>query len=133
MQTTTQENAPPLITDVQVDKVNTADKTFVRDAVIGTKEVTGNNVETLYADGAYQSEDNRRFASGKSDDLEHGFEFVANGIQGKQTRYQLSMIEYGTLTVTDTDTGEAIPATLTRNGDKWKIKITDKNGQLEIF
>lgn len=127
-ETTDQEDAPSLITDVQVEKVNTADNTFVKDAVKGTEEVTGNNVEKLHADGAYQSEGNRKLAAGASGDLDHGFEFVANGIQGRQERYRLDMNDDGTLTVTDTETGEAIPATPTRKGDKWKIKITDRNG-----
>lgn len=127
-ETTDQQDAPSLITDVQVDKVNTADNTFVKDAVKCTEEVTGNDVGKFHADGSYQSEDNRRLASGRSEDLDHGFGFVANGIQGRQARYRLDMNEDGTITVTDANTGEVIPATLTRNGDKWKISITDKDG-----
>ena len=43
--------------------------------------------EWRHADGAYQSKDNRELAAGK----ENGFDFVANGIQGKPSRFNLDL------------------------------------------
>ena len=44
-----------LITNVIVEKANTPDTTFVEPAIKATVEVTGQEVEKVYLDGAYQS------------------------------------------------------------------------------
>ena len=86
-ETCDEEGRPNLITDVQVKPANKADNTFLRDALKKTKDVTGNKVDKLHADGAYQSKDNRELAA----DKENGFDFVANGIQGKPSRFDLDL------------------------------------------
>lgn len=103
---------------------NAADNGFVEKAVANTAEVTGNKVEKVHADGAYQSPGNRKLAN----DTEKGFELVANGIQGKPTRFELNRQEDGTLEVTDKNTAEVINATKIKSG-RWKIKVMDKNGK----
>ena len=60
-ETCDEKDKPNLITNVDVEGATTADNTFVESGVKGTEEVTGNKVETLHCDGAYQSEDNRGF------------------------------------------------------------------------
>jgi len=123
-ETCDERNKPNLITDVQVKPANAADNGFVEKAIENTAEVTGNKVDKLHADGAYQSPDNRNLAS----DEEKGFEFVANGIQGKPTRFDLNKREDGTLEVTDKNTAEVLDAIKVTDG-KWKIPIIDKNGK----
>ena len=123
-ETCDEEGKPSLITDVQVKPANAADNGFVEKALETTKEVTGCKVDKLHADGAYQSPDNRRLAA----DEENGFEFVANGIQGKPTRFDLDKREDGTLEVTDKNTAEVLEAIKVKDG-KWKIPVTDKNGK----
>ena len=124
-ETTDREAAPSLITDVQVEKATTADNTFVRQGIEGTKEVTGTDVEKVHADGAYQSEANRKLAASETD----GFEFVANGIQGKKSRFDLMLEDDGTLAVTDKATGEKVEVLTTRSGNKWKTRVFNKKGE----
>ena len=123
-ETCDEDGKPSLITDVQVKPANAADNGFVEKAIENTKEVTGNKVDKQHSDGAYQSPENRKLAA----DEENGFEFVANGIQGKPTRYDLNKREDGTLEVTDKYTAEVLDATKVNDG-RWKIPVTDRNGK----
>ncbi len=89
-----------------MEPANKADNGFVKDAVKKTKDGTGNKVDKVHADGAYQSKDNRELAA----DKEIGFDFVANGILGKPSRFDLDLQEDGTLQVTDKQTAEVMTA-----------------------
>lgn len=124
-ETTDEEGTPDLITDVKVKPAGAADNTFVEAAVQATEEVTGNKVEAVHADGAYQSEGNRKLAA----DGQNGFDFIANGIQGKPSRFELNLQQDDQLKVTDKKSGEIITAIPTRN-DKWKIPIQGKEGKM---
>ena len=109
-----------LITNVLVEKANTADTAFVETAIQATVEVTGQKVEKAYMDGAYQSPDN--------DGCCEGIDMVFTGIQGAESRYDLEMTHEG-LRVTDTKTGEQMIANLVKkkkdsNEDRWSIKTT---------
>jgi hypothetical protein len=123
-ETCDEENKPNLITDVAVKPASTADNSFVEDAVKGSAEVTGHKVETVHADGAYQSEANRELAK----DETNGFSFIANGIQGKPSRFDLNRKDEQTLEVVDKKTGEVIIATPVKPGT-WKIPITNDDGK----
>lgn len=58
-----QDGKPNLIVDVQVKPVSAADNDYVQGAVTHIQNnVTDDKIEKLYADGAYQSPDNRDFA-----------------------------------------------------------------------
>ena len=121
-ETLPEKDKPSLITDVKVKGATAADNDFFEDAVKATKEVTGDNVETAYVDGAYQSQSNRDFAKDEEMDI------VAGGLQGKPSRFDLNMTDAQTLEVTDKTTGEvktAIPV----KPDKWKIDLVDANGK----
>ena len=121
-ETCDEKDKPNLITNVEVKGATTADNTYVESGVKGTEEVTGNKVETLHCDGAYQSEDNRKFAGG--DDID----FVANGIQGKPSRFDLELTDGQTLEVTDRRTGEVLTAIPVKD-DKWKVQVENKDGK----
>ena len=123
-ETCDEESKPNLITDVQVEPANKADNTFVEDAVRKTKEVTGNKVDKVHADGAYQIKENRGLAA----DKENGFDFIANGIQGKPSRFDLDLQEDGTLEITDKQTAEVMTAIKVKD-DKWKIPVKTKEGK----
>jgi len=116
-ETNDEDGSPSLITDVQVKPASAADKDFLQPAVEATAEITGKLPEHINADGAYQSEDNRNFAQ---DNL---IDFVTTGLQGKPSRYDLSM-EGDTLIVTDKSTEMKIPATKVK--DKWRITTEGK-------
>ena len=121
-ETCDEEDKPSLITNVDVEGATTADNAYVESGVKGTEEVTGVKVETLHSDGAYQSEDNRRFAE------ENGIDFVTGGIQGKPSRFDLEQTDEHTLEVTDKQTGEVINAIPVKD-DKWKIQVTNNEGK----
>lgn len=121
-ETCNEENKPNLITHVDVEGATTADNTYVESGIKGSEEVTGNTVETLHSDGAYQSEDNRKFAE------ENDISFVANGIQGKPSRFDLVQTDDKSLEVTDKYTGEVITAIPVKD-DKWKIQTENKKGK----
>ena len=107
-----------LITNVLVEKANTPDTAFVEPAIQATMEVTGQTIEKLYADGAYQSPAN--------DSCCENIDMVFTGIQGGESKYDLEMTPEGLL-VTDTQTGEQMKAVLCKKhknskDDRWRIK-----------
>lgn len=111
-----------LITSVIVEKANTPDTSFVEPAIESTVEVTGQQVERIYLDGAYQSPSN--------DDCCEDIDLVYTGMQGFEPRYDLEMTSVGLL-VTDTKTGEQMKAVLVKKNknskeDRWRI--TTPNG-----
>ena len=117
---TCSEEGLNLITNVLVEKANTPDTTFVGPAIQATVEVTGQKVEKVYADGAYQSPANDEYCE--------NIDMVFTGIQGAEPKYDLEMASEGLL-VTDTQTGELIQATLVKKRknsteDKWSIKTS---------
>lgn len=123
-ETCDEEGKPNIITDVEVKPATAADNGFLKDAVDETRKVTGNDVDKVIVDGAYQSKDNRELAA----DEKNGFELIANGLQGKPSRFDLEKQEDGTLTVTDKQTAEVLTATKVKDG-KWKIPVEGKDGK----
>lgn len=112
-----------LITSVIVGKANVPDTSFVQAAIAATVDVTGQKVDKVFADGAYQSPANDEFCE--------QIDMVYTGIQGSESRYELEMTRDGLL-VTDTKTGECIQATLAKKlknskEDRWKITTTHGN------
>ncbi len=107
-----------LITSVIVERANTPDTVFVEPAIAATIEVTGQKVEKVYVDGAYQSPDN--------DICCENIDMVFTGIQGAQSKYDLDLTQEGLL-VTDNRTGEQFKAVLVKKQkkskeDRWRIK-----------
>ena len=110
-----------LITNAIVAKANVPDTAFVEPAIEATREVTGQKVDKVFTDGAYQSPDNDTFCE--------GIDMVYTGIQGAESRYDLERTPQGLL-VTDTQTGDHQIATLVKKQknsieDRYRIK-TDK-------
>ena len=123
-ETCDEEDKPNLITDVQVKPATAADNGFLKDAVEDSRKVTDTKVDKVIVDGAYQSKENRELAS----DAENGFELVANGLQGKPSRFDLELQEDGSLEVTDKQTAEVITATKVKDG-QWKIAVENSKGK----
>jgi IS5 family transposase len=119
---TVEDDKPSIITSVQTESVSFSDCHFLQDAVSNTERVTGQIVENVYADGAYQSPENREFAR-----LHMGMELLTGKLQGG-CRYLLD-IESGTdhLKVTDTVTGEIFDAIYVgqnkRDGKHWRVNL----------
>lgn len=114
---------PSLITSVQVEPAAHGDCKFLKEAVGNSVAVTGGNVEELFADGAYQSPENREFAK------DQGFELKTGKMQGG-SRFILNR-EEGTddLYVTDKKTGEIMKAVYTgvspTGVKRWHISLSD--------
>ncbi len=114
---TINEDSLNLITNVIVDKANVSDVEFVQPAIEESIQVTDQPLETVYADGGYQSPDNDAFCQ--------NIDMVFTGLQGASSRYDLEMTPDG-LIVTDTQTGQFYLATLakkikTSKEDRWFI------------
>lgn len=106
-----------IVTDIQLDKANTQDNTYLKNAIIQSKEVTGELADKVHCDGAYHSPSNTTFSKLINIDL------VLTGINGKAGRYDLLMTDDG-LQVTDRQTGEISMAVkvATTKGIKWRFK-----------
>jgi hypothetical protein len=115
-----QKDKPNLIVNVQVKGASAADNDYLKEAVthIREKVSSDNTIEKVYADGAYQSKDNREFAEKNS------IELITSGLQGRQSKYDLEMKDEE-LVVTHIETGEIIPAY--KRGDKWRIATEGKS------
>lgn len=102
---TISEDSLNLITNVTVKKANASDSEFVQPSITKTIGVSGQPVEKVYVDGAYQSPANDEFCE--------DMEMVFGGLQGADPRYDLEMTDEGLL-VTDTITGEIQQAVLSK-------------------
>jgi hypothetical protein len=117
-----------LITDVQVDKVTTADNTFFASAVERSQEKLSDAIEKVHTDGAYHSPENQEYC--KDNDIE----LITSAIQGAEPRYGFTQQEEtGEIQVTDTETGQIICArkviSKKDNSNKWTIKTADNKSR----
>ena len=123
---TVEEGKPSIITSVQVETAVFADCHFLQDAVGNSERVTGSTIEDLYADGAYQSPENREFAKNHDD-----MQLKTGKMQGG-CRWELIPHDEDGLTVREIATGntyEAVKA-VTKQGTRkrWRIPWENKNG-----
>jgi hypothetical protein len=118
------KDALNLITDVQVDKVTTADNTFFAPAVESSQEKLRDKIEKVHTDGAYHSPENQEYCK------DNKIELITSAIQGAQPRYEFSQEEEtGNILVKDSETQQIIPArkviSKKDNSVKWFIKTAD--------
>jgi len=129
-----------LLTDIQLKPAHWGDANFVEPAITNTREITNDEVETCYADGAYnrslehEDKDQDKNKDNDKDEL-GGVEMVLSGIQGAPSRFDLHQTDDG-LEVRDTQTGRVHQARPVRRRDqkappKWRI-ILD-NGSYRYF
>jgi hypothetical protein len=122
-----------LITHVAVDTVSAPDTKFLKPALEGTQEIVTEKIGKVYADGAYNSQENQETCQNS------GAELVVQAIQGAEARHNLSIDEQtGELRVEDNETGEVISATKTvckKNPgmDKWRIEIPNSKCKYRYF
>ena len=124
---TEEEPKVNLITDVDVKPVTASDCGFMQDAVENSQNMTMDTIETLYADGAYNSSENQEFCN------DNDINLILTGLQGPKGRYDLIPDKQNTdkLTVIDQKTGNIIDAELVKSRKnpeekKWKIKTDVK-------
>lgn len=108
-----------LIGNVDVRTASTSDVDFFQDGANKAGEVFTCKTEAAHADGAYHSPANQEFC--KDGDIE----LHLHAIQGAKGRFQLDVLENGTLSVLDTSTNELIDAKKVTSKEgvvKWRIK-----------
>lgn len=119
-----------LITNVMVDVVSTADCDFLQPAIEATMEVITQEIETVNADGAYNSVSNQNYCQAEDIDL------ILSAIQGKPSQYDLSCDEQGELVVTDLKTNEIVPShkiVSRKNCEQPKWAIKNEKGKNRYF
>lgn len=123
---TVEEDKPSIITSVQVETAVFADCHFLKDAVGNSERVTNSTIEDLYADGAYQSPENREFAKN------HGDMQLKTGKMQGGCRWELTPHDGNGLTVRERETGNVYEAVMavTRQGTRkrWRIPWNNKTG-----
>jgi len=117
-----------LITDTQVEVVSTQDNSYLKTALANTQEILPENIEKVYADGAYNSVENQEYCQNNDINL------LLTALQGATPRYEVSLDKQDNnkLIVTDNKTGNQIQAQQvnTRKDPtqkKWKIKTEEGN------
>jgi hypothetical protein len=130
--TETCDEAQPLnlIANVLVDVVSTADCDFLQPAIEATVEVITQPIETINADGAYNSVPNQDYCKGE------GIDLILSAIQGKPSQYDLSLDEAGELIVIDLQTNEIVPSRKIesrKNNDLPKWGIKNEKGKNRYF
>ncbi len=123
------ENGEPvlnLITDTQVNVVTTSDCSFLQQALANSQVIIPNEIEKVYADGAYNSVDNQEYCQKNSIDL------LLTAMQGAIPRYDLSLDpqDENKLIVKDNITGNSIeskPVIVRKDPTikKWSIKTDE--------
>jgi IS5 family transposase len=112
---------------VQVETATFADCHFVEEAVENSERVTKSTVEDLYADGAYQSPENRKFAE------DHGGMRLKTGKMQGGARWELVPHKHDDgLTVREIATGKTFEAVKSVNQkgkhQRWRIPWNNKTG-----
>ena len=123
---TVEDGKPSIIVSVQVETATTADCNMLRQGVENAERVTGDVVENTYADGAYQSPENRAYAA------EHdNMQLKTCKMQGKRSRWDLRLREDGDLDVVDLQTGQTMIAmrAVSKKGGKTRWRIPRENSK----
>ena len=134
---TVEETKPSLINSVQVKRATAADCHYVEEAIRNTERVTGQTVENLYADGAYQSAANREFAKRHINENGESLKMMSGKIQGG-VRFMFKPIEGSAdITVIDTSDGVFYRGVFInkteRRGRRWRIKLGDRDWRNNPF
>ena len=117
---TVEDNKPSIIVSVQVETATTADCHMFQKGIENAESVTGDTVENAYADGAYQSPENRDYAK-----AHNNMQLKTCKMQGKRSRWELHLREDGNLNVIDLATGESLIAVkaVSKKGGKTRWRI----------
>lgn len=115
-ETTGEEGKPSLVTAVQVSGATASDSGFYEEAVAKSESVTGNSVEKVYSDGAYQSAENRNLPC----------DGVFTGMQNRASRFRIERDAEGGAKVTNKETGVVYEAERTGGGS---LRIPDPDGR----
>lgn len=134
---TVEDGKPSIITSVQVEGATASDCGYVEEAIGKTERVTGQTVENLYADGAYQSPGNRAFAGGHLNADGEAMKIKTGRMQGGARFILREIPGCSDLEITDTKTGIVHNAryvnTTEKRGRRWRIKLGDGDWRTSPF
>ncbi|MDR0795519.1 MAG: transposase [Tannerella sp.] len=119
-----------LVTNVLVDTAGASDCGFLQTAIEETKGIVTGKIESVNADGAYHSPENQDYCE------ENEIDLILCAIQGKPSRYDLSLDESGDLVVTDLQTNTTISSrsvTSRKEGSEPKWAILNEKNQYRYF
>jgi len=105
-----------LITAPEVKPATAADNDFYQSGIEKTEQVTIEMADKVFTDGAYHSQENKKY----NDD--NDIDQVLTGLQGAEGRYSFEMSDADkNLIVTDKETKETYQATLTKKGKSYRF------------
>lgn len=108
-----------LISSVDVKPVSTSDVAFFEEGIKKSQDVFPDKTEDVHADGAYHSPGNQQFC------IDNDIDLHLHAIQGAKGRYELAVLEGGSLSVLDTNTNTYPEVTKIKGKndiEKWRIK-----------
>ena len=123
---TVEPDKPSIIVSAHVETATTADCHMYQGGIENSERVTGDMVENSYTDGAYQSPENREYAKNHND-----MQLKTGKMQGKKSRWDLTLRDDGDLDVIDLATGEALVAVraVSKKGNKVRWRIPWKQSE----
>lgn len=134
---TVEDGKPSIITAVQVEGATASDCKYVEEAIEKSERVTGDIVGNLYADGAYQSPENRTFADGHTNENGESMKIKTGRMQGGARFILRTVAGSVDLEITDTRTGIVYVGqyvnTTERRGRRWRIKIGEGDWRSNPF
>ena len=99
-----------LVTSVIVEGACTPDIQFTKPCISDTETCSGRNIKDFYADGAYNDASVREWLK------DRGCRYVFTGFKGKPSKYLIEECDSGEYKVTNTETGTAQFAHVTKGG-----------------
>ena len=129
---TIEPDKPSIIVSAQVETATTADCHMFRQGIENAERVTRDTVENAYTDGAYQSPENRDYC-----ESHNGMRLKTCKMQGKRSRWDLTLRDDGNLDVVDLVTGQTLIAikAVSKKGGKvrWRIPWEQSNSGWRYF
>ena len=111
-----------LISSIAVKPVTTSDVDFFEQGIKKAQEVFPDKPVDVHADGAYHSPSNQQFC------IDNDIDLHLHAIQGAKGRYELTVLEDGSLSVFDFKTNSQQATTKVKgknNVEKWRIKTAN--------
>ena len=110
-----------LLVDVQTKPASISDVAYLTPALDAASEIVAGKVEVVHTDGGYHSPGNHEYCN------KAGVELLTGGMSGKASKYDLERAGQNNVIVTNKETGEVLPAVITKTKKAdapktWRIK-----------
>ena len=111
-----------LIGSIDVEAASKSDVNFFEDGIKKSQEVFCDKTEDVHADGVYLSTGNQQFC------VDNDIDLHIHAIQGAKGRYELTVLEDGSLSILETKTNDQMAKTKIKGKndiEKWRIKTSN--------